>query len=296
MIHATALYDLLSKRYLDCEIQPGRKKNEFRAVCNLVDRHEHGGAPVFIGDRGFSCYNFFAHAKEKGVFFLVRAKDVNTKRLLGLQALPEHIDENVDILLTRTQSKKKRKRPELDSQYRYVCKKISFDYIERGSENEYPLSLRVVRAEITEGIFFNFVTNLPAGEVTVDEIKQWYRLRWGIETSFRDLKKTIGAANFHSKKIEYIEQEIWARLILFNFCAIIAARVVIQNNDRKYIYQVNFAMAIKICHHFIRLGEGEPPPDIESLISRYTLPVRPMRSYARLHNFQAPVSFCYRFS
>jgi hypothetical protein len=55
MIHTVSLFDLLSKRYLDCVIQPGRKKNEFRAICELVDRYEYGGVPVFIGDRGFSC-------------------------------------------------------------------------------------------------------------------------------------------------------------------------------------------------------------------------------------------------
>lgn len=296
MLHTTALYDLLNKRYLDCVVQPGREKNEFRAICELVDRYSYEGNPIFIADRGFSSYNFFAHAMEKCVLFLVRAKDINVKRLLNLETLPEHLDADANIIMTRSQSRKKRKHPELSEQYRYISREVTFDYIEPGSGDEYPLSLRIVRFESADGIYQNIITNLPADEFPVDEIKQLYRMRWGIETSFRDLKHTIGTTNFHSKKVEYIEQEIWARLILFNFCAIITTHVVIEQKNTKHVYQVNFAMAMKICHHFLRLRKDEPPPDVEGLIGSYTLPIRPGRAYARQHRFQLPASFCYRFS
>ena len=38
-VHVIPLFDLLSKRYTDCVIQPVRKKNEFQALCTLIDRH-----------------------------------------------------------------------------------------------------------------------------------------------------------------------------------------------------------------------------------------------------------------
>ena len=293
-LHTVSLYDLLSKRYLDCVFQPGMKKNEFRAICDLADRYSYGGVPIFIADRGFSCYNFFAHAIKKGIFFLVRTKDINAKRILNLQSLPPHIDAGAELILSRNQSKKLRKRPDMLSQYRYISQEVAFDFIQPGSPDEYALDLRIVRFEVAEGVFENMVTNLPI-DFLPDEIKCLYNLRWGIETSFRDLKHTIGAASFHSKKVEYIEQEIWARLILFNFCAIIAAHVVVARGGTKHIYQVNFAMAIKICHQFIRLRAGEPPPDVEALIGKHTLPIRLGRTFARQHRFQPPASFCYRF-
>lgn len=235
MIHTVSLYDILSKRYLDCVIQPGKKKNEFKAICELADRYSYGGSPVFIADRGFASNNFFAHAKESGIFFLVRAKDINVKRLLNIKMLPDYLDTDVDVILTRSKSKKKMMHPELFEQYRYICSGVPFDYIEPGFRDEYPLSLRVVRFEVADGIYENIITNLSVGEVSYDEIKQLYHMRWDIETSFRDLKHTIGATNFHSKKIEYIEQEIWARLILYNFCAIITTHVVIEQKSTKYI-------------------------------------------------------------
>jgi hypothetical protein len=296
MLHAVASYALLSKSYLDCVIQPGRKKNEFQAGCDIIDGYSYGGTPLFVVDRGFSSYNFYAHAIEKGAFFLVRAKDVNVRRLLRLDTLPEQLDTDIEIILSRTQSKKKMKRPELSEQYRYVSRDVSFDYIEPGSDDEYPMPLRIVRFKVADGVYENIVTNLPADRFPSGEIKRLYRLRWGIETSFRDLKHTVGAINFHSKKVEYIEQEIWSRLILFNFCAFITTHVIVAQNSAKHVYQVNFAMALKICLHFIRLRADEPPPDVEGLIGSFTLPVRPGRNYARQHRFHPPASFSYRFS
>lgn len=296
MIHTTSLYDIINKRYLDCVIQPGRLKNEFRAICDLNDRFSYGATPIFIADRGFSSYNFFAHTMEKGTLFLVRAKDLNVKRLLKIETLPDNFDTTANIIITHISSNSKRQHPELAGQYRYVNAEGTFDYIKHGTTDEYPMSLRIIRFEVAEGIFQNIITNLPEDEFTVDEIKQLYHIRWDIEISFRDLKHTIGAINFHSKKVEYIEQEIWARLILFSFCSVITTNVVIEQNDTKHVYQVNFSMAMKICHYFLRLKEHDPPPDVEALIGSYILPVRLGRNYARQHRFQLPASFCYRFS
>ena len=295
-LHTVSLFDLINKRYLDCEMQPGRLKNEFRAICNLANRHSYGGFPVFIADRGFSCYNFYAHAMQNDIFFLVRAKDVNVKRYLALDSLPNCIDSTVELILTRNQSKKKRCHPELESQYRFISREVSFDFIEHGSNTEFPLQFRVVRIEISDGVFENLITNIPLDDATPMELKHWYHMRWGIETSFRDLKHTIGTVNFHSKKFDFIVMEIWARLILFNFCALIALHVIIKKKCTKYVYQVNFAMALKICHHFLRLRDKDPPIDIVGLIGNSTLPIRPGRSFPRRNRLKNAACFCHRHS
>lgn len=298
MIHVVALYDLLSKRYIDAVIQPGRKKNEFRAICDLADQYPpNSGKPIFIADRGFTSYNFFAHATENDLYFLVRTKDINVQNLLNKEQLntQDVFDITIDRILTRTQSKKKRAHPDKEEQYKHICSNVAFDYIEPGSNKEYPLTLRILRFKVSDGTYENIITNLP-DEFTVEEIKLLYNLRWGIETSFRELKHTIGAINFHSKKVEYIEQELWARLILYNFCEIIMIHILIEHKDTKHSYQVNYAMAIKICHHFLRQHSEKSPPDVEGLISSNILPVRPGRNFARQHRFQLPVSFSYRHS
>ena len=222
MVHTISLYEVCSKRYLDLEVQPGRLKNEFQAICNLMDRYAYGGSPIFIADRGFSSYNVFTHAIENNVDFLIRAKDLNVQRFLGVETLPDKLDTTIELILTRTQSKKKHKHPEKESQYRYICKNIAFDYLNPADiSDEYLLKLRVVRVEVSDGVFENIITTLSEEDFTPDDIKYCYNLRWGIETSFRDLKHTIGATNLHSKKTEYVAFELWSRLILYNFCSII---------------------------------------------------------------------------
>ena len=53
-IHTVALYDLISRYYVNAKIQPIKKKNEFKALAELIDEYEHHDLmPIFIADRGF---------------------------------------------------------------------------------------------------------------------------------------------------------------------------------------------------------------------------------------------------
>ena len=82
----------------------------------------------------------------------------------------------------------------------------------------------------------------------------------------------------------------------FSFCSIITQNVVINIKGKKHLQQVNYSVAYKACHYLLRQHGIDPPPDIESLIERNTLPIRLDRKYARQHRFRVPVSFTYRFS
>ncbi len=299
-VHVIPLFDLLSKRYTDCVVQPIRKKNEFRALCTLIDRHrtDPGIIPIVIADRGFHSLNVFAHAIEHNSYFMIRATDIKMQHLLAMDipADQDTFDIPINRILTRTNSKKKRIHPELSDQYKFICQDVAFDYIDPEKQREYPIALRVLRFQISENGYENIITNLPPEEFSADEIKFLYNLRWGIETSFRELKYVIGALDFHSKKREFIEMEVWARLLLYNFCSIITGHVVINRKGRKHQLQVNYSVAYNACHYFLRLHNGEAPPDIEGLIEKNTLPIRPNRKYARQHRFRVPVSFNYRFA
>lgn len=297
-IHVVPLYDIISKRYTDCIIQPVRKKNEFEALYQLIDSHlpEEGSTPIYIADRGFHAWNVFAHAIEQGSYFLIRAKALNTKRALGTDK-PSDCDEYdipITRILTRSAAKRKRLHPELADQYRYICKEVTFDYINEDSP-EYSISLRVLRIKISDDIYENIITNLPEEEFSPDEIKKIYNLRWQIEISFKDLKHSLGAMNFHSKKREFIEMEIWAKLLLYNFSSIISTHIAIKQKNRKYTYQINFRMAFKVCHYFIRQKNDEIPINVKCLIEQHILPIRPDRKFARQHRFRVPVNFIYRF-
>lgn len=297
-IHLVPAFDILSKRFTDCIVQPIRLKNEFQAMANLIDRHipQKDSIPIFIADRGFHSLNVFAHAIENNAFFLIRATDRKFDNLL-LSDRPNEdtFDVQIQRILARTKSKKKHLCPDEERLYKYICSDVAFDYIISGETPEYTINLRALRFKISDDGYENIITNLPPEAFDTDEIKRLYNLRWGIEISFREIKHDLGAMNFHSKNRKFIEMELWARLILYNFCSIIIGHVIVNKSGRKHTYQVNFSVAYKACRYFLGLHNKEHPPNLKSLIEKNILPIRHDRKYERHHRFRIPVSFTYRF-
>lgn len=292
-IHINAFFSVLDKKITDFLIQPARKRNEYSAFCQMVDRSESDTPVIYLCDRGYASYNAFAHVIESGQFFVMRCTDDKTEKILGFPLDNiQQLDYHVERILSRSQSKKKRLHPEQEEQYRFVCKNVPMDYITQGHP-EYRLSLRIIRIELSDSCYENLITNLPELDFDFDDLKDLYHLRWDEETSFRDLKYPLCLKAFHSQKYEYIIQEVWARAILYNFCSEIAMAVEIPEKKRKYVYQVNYSEAIKICRDFLRIHDGTTL-DVEGLIAQNILPVRPGRTFPRQARFKLPISFCYR--
>ena len=170
----------------------------------------------------------------------------------------------------------------------------TFDYLDLHTNMFYPITFRVVRFKITDNTYETIITNLDSDKFPPKKIKELYHLRWGIETSFRELKYAIGLISFHSKKVEHITQEIFARLVMYNFCELITMHVVIQQKDTKHCYQVNFTRAIQVCKHYFKCQSNISPPDVEALIRKNILPIREGRKDPRKVKAKAVVSFLYR--
>ena len=292
-LHLNAFYDLCNRVYVDAIIQPAREENEKRAMCDLIDRY-NGVPAIFIADRGYENYNIFAHTEEKGMYYLIRVKDINSTGILSGLTLPktEEFDVWKSITLTKKQTKEVKANKE---KYKFVPSTSTFDYLNLHENIVYDLKMRIVRFPITEDTYECIITNLPQDKFNASEIKYLYAKRWGIETSFRELKFAIGLTRFHSKKIEYLIQEIWSRMILYNFCEIITCAVTAAKNEsRKHIYQLNYTRAIHICHYFLSIKKEKAPPDVEYLIGHELLPVRTGRSDPRKVKHQSAISFLYR--
>lgn len=150
----------------------------------------------------------------------------------------------------------------------------------------------MVRFKLNDKSVETIITNLNTDDFPPDEIKTLYAKRWGIETSFRKLKYTIGLLHFHAKKVEYIYQEIFARMIIYNLTELVISHVVMEKKDRKYAYQANFSTAVHICRQYFRGNVS--PPDVETLIARLILPIRPGRSLPRNLAPRKAASFYYR--
>ena len=293
LLHLNALYDLCSKRYLDALIQPGRKENEFCAFCQMTDRFSYPGKTIFIADRGYESYNVFAHIERKGLNYLIRVKDKDSNGILGAIQLPQTNTFDIDIhkFLTRKQTNEVKAHTE---KYHFLSKNSSFDFLDLHTNLYYDMDFRVVRLKIAENSYECIITNLDRNTFPPEKIKALYHMRWGIETSFRDLKHTIGLSHFHSKKVEFIKQEIYARLVLYNFCVAIASHVVVQSKHRKHTYQLNFSAAVDICRQFLLDRSTLSPPDAEALLLKHVQPFRHGRHDPRKVKARSFVSFTYR--
>ncbi len=263
----------------------------------MIDRYHDplDRKAIFIGDRGYASYNNMAHAIEKGQFFLFRAKDILSKGITAGFNLPNDDEFDVDITVTLTRSHSK-KLPPVVGYKRFVDKNTSFDFIEYGSLDTYTLSFRVIRFPISKDKFECLLTNLPRNEFPFDSIKRLYFGRWGIETSFRELKYTIGLSNFHSSKPDYVQQEIWARLIAYNITETFISQVVLPASNTKFTYKVNFSIAAHACRKFVYSSVCSF--DILGILKRELIPIRDERQFPRLHSahFRKPRHFIYRAS
>lgn len=208
-LHLNAMFDFTNKMYTDVVIHPGRTENEQKAFCDMVDRYSGSPKTVFIVDRGYESYHNLAHVQEKGNFYLFRCKDLNRSGILsGLKhKLPttEPFDCNISSILTRKCTKEVVNHPEIQKSFH---KKDCLDYIDLEENPYYQMEFRALRFSISEDSYECIITNLPSDELNAEEIKKRYAMRWGIETSFRELKYAVGLTSFHSKKREFITQEI----------------------------------------------------------------------------------------
>ena len=169
-----------------------------------------------------------------------------------------------------------------------------FDYMSK--ENPwYEFNCRAVRFKISDDTYECIITNLDRDDFSIDDIKALYHQRWGIETSFRELKYATGLNALHSKKRKLIQQEIYARMILHNFSQRIVQSIKIPTKDkRKYKYQVNFTRAFHILRHFLSKKGGKTPP-VDQLTAKEILPIRPDRSDTRNVRSKHVVCFNYRY-
>lgn len=258
--HLNTSYDLLECTYDDIVLQGNAVMNENGAFNEIVDRYD-GPKAIFIADRGYESINSFVKVGMKNQKYLIRVKDIHSRTsvLRSFGPFP-------------------------DAEFDFFDGSPYFDF-----------ECRVVRFKISDDTYESIITNLDESEFNIQDIKELYHLRWEIETSYRELKYHLDLNTLHSKKRMFIEQEIYAKLVLYNFCSRVSNNIKIKEKDRKYEYQLNYVRAFHIIRNYLKEKGGKNPPDIESLIAKEILPIRPNRQNERKVKAKSPVSFNYRY-
>ena len=299
LLHLNAFYDLIRHVYVDALLQKRRCADECGAVVSMTDRSPLQNV-LLLADRGYESYNVLAHLQEKGWKFLIRIKNGVGGIASGLDLpVASEFDVRFSLNLTSKQSNEVKRLLKDKNHYRFVPSSSRFDFLPKNSRKYdptvfYPLSFRIVRFPISEKNSETVITNLDEFNFPPSELKKLYAMRWGIETSFRELKYTVGLQHFHSKKTEFVHQEIFARLTMYNFYELITQSVIIQQKNRKYAYKVNFSAAVHICKQFFL--RDLPPSCVEALLEKHISPIRPGRSSPRKLKSKQPFGFFYRIA
>ena len=289
-LHLNVFYDILNGIYLDAILEPDRKSHERFACITMLDRWNtfpHHNPLLLMADRGYEGYNVFAHVMNNKQKMIIRLKDEDSNGILSVWDFSEDRRENgefdtrIHTILTWKQTN------EIKAQrgkYTYVPKS-HFDFFDDDNPY-YEIDVRIVCIKTDEGKFEYLITNLDEDEASLEELSTLYHLRWKVEGSFLTLKETLDLEKFHAKKREYIEQEAWARLVVFNFCGSIANCVPVpdqsEGHKRKHDQQVNFATAASICLEYMKEKTKVTNPC--KVIQKYLEPIRPGRSYPRNMN------------
>lgn len=299
--HLNAIYDLLNKTYVDAFLQPRPKANEQRALIEMLKRNSFQKNNILIADRGYESYNTIAHCMNApNLDFLLRVRHGNGSMLVIRNLPMVELDKDVTLEVTTTQTKEDKANGRIHIPIPKHGKTYKSSKRTRNRTWDFPspyeLKFRVVRFMLDTGEYETVVTSLPRNKFSISDIKYLYHMRWGIETSFRELKYNIGLINLHCKKEELVEQEIYAALTMYNYCSRITANASIEKSGKRlYEYRVNFTMAIRFCKKQYKYRNT----DFRKLIldiSRYTEPIRPGRHDKRNVKNKQFVGFTYRIA
>ena len=258
---------------------------------------------IVIADRGYESYDLLFHCELKNLNYVFRVKaPSSSKSLLSYYAaeLPDDLEE-FDVTMKRYFTDKATKVMKDQSDvYRYINPSKNtphfYELLDRDRRHLYFMQFRVVKIKTAENTYEYLITNLPHS-FTMDDIKECYRWRWGIEISFRYLKHANGLLYFHSKKTEFLKQEIYANLTLYNFGIFIANEAAEENkkkerkNDNKYLYEIDISSALKTARKFFIRRDSDKPIDIIKLMLKYVHAVkekfrqfdRPLRGISAIH-------------
>lgn len=273
------LFDLANTVYTDCIIQPRPKKDERKALTEMMERSAYSEKSIIIADRGYESYNVFKHFIDRtDVDCVIR---VRNEVLAPIKNMPmSEWDEEVEFTVTKTQTNS-------DKANRRIFILSKWDH-----ESPCTIKMRFVRIMLEAGHYETIATTLDKDTFPASRIKELYFMRWGIETSFRNLKYTAGIINQLSKKRELVEQEIYASLTMFNFCSRIAASIAINKNAAKWGYKANFKAAFSACRKFF-LGIMTAL-ELMLEICKHLIPIKPDRQLARRMKPKSFVGFSYR--
>lgn len=256
----STLYDLLNHVILDARLEPMWSDERTLAVGHIdhLRQMDSFGRELIIFDRGYPSFELFKYMIEgdKPISFLMR--------------LRRKFNVSIDKL------------PIGDHQF----------VLKQGKES---ISLRIVKFKLKTGEIETLATDLLDMDLSLEDFRQLYFMRWQIETRYGDLKLKFELENFSGRTQNAILQDFFISALIANIVAVAlnevdpiidAAR---EHADNKYDYKVNINQAVGsfkdeyikvlLCKSALKRAYGLSR--IMKDISKSLTPIKPGRSVTR---------------
>ena len=127
--------------------------------------------------------------------------------------------------------------------------------------------------------------------MSIEDLKNLYNLRWGIETNYHYLKESMKIETITSSKKDLIEQDILSQMLVFNLLQAIQNNLEEKIEQAKYKHKmkININMAVGYIKNrliIILLEEdnkkrGKLMKELENKILKHIVPIRPDRGSYR---------------
>ena len=309
-LHANILFNIMDWLYEDIVIQPKSSANERDAALEMLKRLDPKRPYIVLMDRGYDGFNMIEHGNHLNGqgYYVIRTK-AGTGGIREIAALP---DKECDVIMEFTVTtssqhymQNKDKEPHLhylqhaDKHHKEKFSKYTkdrrWDFAQTHKVKCRVVKFRINDADTGKEEWEVLVTNLNRFEFPIKKMKELYHLRWGEETSFKELKYALSAVQFHSRKDDFVDMELLAHLTMFNAVSRSINRVEVpQSADRKYDYVVSFKDAVTIVRKYFRLFCNDPPERLFAELLCFTRPVQSGRADKRNMKPKSAIWFVYR--
>ena len=295
-IHGNLLYDLLNCTYEDAILQPRSQMDERTAAYTMLERIDNHNPFIAIMDRGYEGFNFIEHLNRiDNCFYIIRAKNGGSA-VKEIANLPDkQCDIDLEFTITTSGQYYKQNKDKIKNLKHIAVIKTHYkDEIAKTTKDRKwdvgdhcIVKYRIVKFRINDPEtgkeeWETLITNLNRFEFPIDRMKEMYHMRWGIETSFRNLKYAIGAVNFHSRLDTFVEMELFAHFIMYNAVSRCINSVSVQQNVKnKHTYAIDFKMTVMLVQTYYKLYNNIPYQQLFNEILSYKVAVRPDRKDTR---------------
>lgn len=212
-------YDVLNHMAVQCQLAHGLGYEVDLAIQMLDCMTEQD---LLIYDRGYASYEFLATLTQKRKNYVIRFPITSFKAVQNLVNDTKNWSKEVTLTPPKNQKKHiKQKGLPLEIKVRFITVILSTGEIEI------------------------LATSLMDSDISRDEFKWLYGMRWGVETFYSRIKGRLCLENFTGKTAESVKQDFWSTIFISNFETIARASVETEmNQSTQSIYEKKVNSAV----------------------------------------------------